>query len=57
MYLDNTNGALRSGGYPLRIDNFAKAAFESLLDTVILTVNDAVERTEHTASTWKLKLR
>lgn len=56
MYLDDTNGALRSGGYPLRIDNFAKAAFESLLDTAILPVNDAIERTEHTVN-LETKLR
>jgi len=31
----------------MRIHDFAKATLESLLDTVILSVNDAIERTEH----------
>ena len=41
----------------MSLHNFAKAAFESLLDTVILLVNNAIESTEHTTSTWRLKLR
>jgi len=55
MYLGNTDEGPRSGGYPTSIHNFAKAAFESLLNTVILLMNNAIERTEYTTSTWGLE--
>jgi hypothetical protein len=52
---DNPNQVSRGRGYPTGIDNFAKATFESLLDMVILLMNDAVQSTEHTVSTWGWK--